>query len=77
MRQNMMKKIDENGSFLCRDKKIILKQIEKSQSLITVSVLVLNCTLALLLKPTQVACIEKKEGEGSRQRNKWKTNKNF
>ena len=48
---------------------MMLKQIEKSQSLITVSVLVLNCTLALLLKPTQVAYIEKKEGEGSRQRN--------
>ena len=56
---------------------MMLKQIEKSQSLITVSVLVLTCTLALLLKPTQVACIEKKEGEGSRQRNKRKTNKNF
>ena len=42
---------------------MMLKQIEKSQSLITVSVLVLNCTLALLLKPTQVAYIEKKEGE--------------
>ena len=66
MRQNDEKKLFENDSFLCKDKKMMLKQIEKSQSLITVSVLVLNCTLALLLKPTQVACIEKK-GRGRGQ----------